>query len=272
LSVQPSAPGPDERPPRWFVPVGVLIGFAGALCGIGGGIFAGPLLHTLKRLPLKRAAATAILVVLGTTTASTAAELLRGDSELVWRVVLPLASGALLGSELGFRLAKRIDERALKWLFAVVLVLAGLRVLFFTRGLVGVELLDSRVALVIAFGTGLAGGCLTPLLGIAGGIVMVPALFLALHELGFGGARACALAAGAVAALRSLWLHARAGNISYTLGVPLGAGALVGALLGVQAAHHEAFAFFGRVLLGCILLAQGGRFVRDLVRTRRDAR
>jgi len=261
-------PGPDERPARWFVLAGLLIGFAGALCGIGGGIFAGPLLHAVKRLPLKRAAATAILVILGTTTASTAAEVLRGDSELEWRVVVPLACGALLGSELGFRLSKRIDERALKTLFAAVLVLAGLRVLFFTRGLVGAELLDSRVALAIAFGIGLAGGSLTPLLGIAGGVVMVPALFLSMQELGFGGARACALAAGAVAALRSLWLHARARNISYALGLPLAAGALVGALVGVEAAHLESFAFYGRILLGCILLAQGGRFTRELLAAR----
>lgn len=268
MSGPASAPGPDERPALWFLPLGLLIGFAGALCGIGGGIFAGPLLHGVKRLPLKRAAATAILVILGTTTASTTAEFLRGDSELAWRVVVPLACGALLGSELGFRLSKRIDERALKLLFAVVLVLAGLRVLLFTKSLVGIELLDSYAALAIAFGIGLAGGSLTPLLGIAGGVVMVPALFLSMHELGFGGARACALAAGAVAAVRSLWLHARARNISYALGLPLGAGALVGALFGVEAAHHETFAFFGRILLGCILLGQGLIFARDLLRAR----
>ena len=268
MSAPASRPGPDEKAPRWFVPVGVLIGFAGALCGIGGGIFAGPLLHTANRLPLRRAAPTAILVILGTTTASTVAEFLRGDSQLAWRVALPLALGALLGSGLGFRLSKRIDERSLKALFTAVLILAGLRVLLFTQGLVGAELLDSRVALLLSFCIGLVGGSLTPLLGIAGGVVMVPALFLSMHELGFGGARACALAAGAVAALRSLWLHARAGNISYPLGIPLAIGALLGALAGVEAAHHEDFAFFGRILLGLILLAQGARFARELVGTK----
>jgi hypothetical protein len=266
VSAPASVPGPDEQPARWFVVAGLLIGFAGALCGIGGGIFAGPLLHAVRKLPLRRAAATAILVILGTTTASTTAEFLRGDSQLVWSVVWPLAGGALLGAELGFRLSKRIDERALKQLFAVVLILAGLRVLFFTQGLVGAERLDARLELALAFAIGLAGGSLTPLLGIAGGVVMVPALFLALGELGFGGARACALAAGAVSALRSLWLHARAGNISYSLGLPLAAGALLGALVGVEAAHLEALAFFGRLLLGFILLGQGARFARELLR------
>lgn len=265
MSPPASERGPDERPAPWFLPAGILIGFAGALCGIGGGIFAGPLLHSVRKLPLRRAAATAILVVLGTTTASTTAEFLRGDSELVWSVVLPLACGALLGSELGFRLSKRIDERALKRLFAVVLILAGLRVLLFTQGLVGAERLDVRLELALSFVIGLAGGSLTPLLGIAGGVVMVPALFLALGELGFGGARACALAAGAVSGLRSFWLHAKARNISYTLGLPLAAGALVGGLFGVQAAHHEPMVFFGRILLGLILLAQGLRFARELL-------
>lgn len=262
-STPPKVP---ERPAPWFVLVGALIGCAGALCGIGGGIFAGPLLHVVWRVPLKRAAATAILVVLATTTASTAAELVRGDSELVWRIALPLAAGALCGAELGFRLAKRIDERALKTLFAVVLCGAGLRVLFFTRGMGGVELFGTNLALALAFAIGLVGGTLTPLLGVAGGVVMVPALFLSMHELGFGGARACALAAGAVSGLRSLYLHARARNLSYALGLPLALGALVGALFGVEAAHHEALAFVGRVLLGCILLTQGLLFARQLLR------
>jgi len=258
--------GGGERPALWFVPAGLLIGFAGALCGIGGGIFAGPLLHLVRRLPLKRAAATAILVVLATTTASTVTEALRGDSELDLRVALPLAAGALLGAELGFRIQKRIDERKLKQLFTLVLLVAGVRVLFFTHGLHGVELLGSPAALWIALVIGALGGTLTPLLGVAGGVFMVPALFLLLSELGFGGARACALAAGAVAALRSLYLHARARNIVYALGAPLALGALLGAFLGVQAAHHERLAFAGRVLLGCILLGQGLLFARDLAR------
>jgi uncharacterized membrane protein YfcA len=269
----------DERPAAWFLPAGVLIGFAGALCGIGGGIFAGPLLHATRRLPLGRAAATALVVVLATTLAATVAELFRDDSQLLWPVVWPLALGALLGAQLGFALARRLDERALKGVFTVVLALAGLRVLLFSSALGGMSVLGPRSSLLLALAIGLLGGLLTPLLGVAGGIVMVPALFLllgrsfaGLHDpTGFGGARACALAAGAVAALRALWLHARAGNVRYALGLPLAGGALLGALGGALAAHDPAFAHGGRILLGAVLLAQAGRFLRELRRSREAA-
>lgn len=258
----------DERPALWFVPAGFAIGFAGALCGIGGGIFAGPLLHSVRRVPLKRAAATAILVVLATTTTSTVVEFSRGDSELHGEIVLPLALGALAGAELGFRAARRIDERILKLVFAVVLGLAGLRVLLFSSALALAVPHETLVSTALALGIGVCGGFLTPLLGVAGGVLMVPALFLTLGQLGFGGARACALAAGAVAALRSLFLHTRAGNVSFALGLPLALGALVGAVGGVMAAHDPLLAHGGRVLLGSVLVAQAGRFALELRRSR----
>jgi uncharacterized membrane protein YfcA len=264
VSHDESVSAPAAKPSVWFLPAGILIGFAGALCGIGGGIFAGPLLHVTKKLALKRAAATAILVILATTTAATTTEVLRGDSELVWSVVLPLAAGALAGAELGFRLSKRIDERTLKTVFAVVLLVAGVRVLVFSSGLAGADVFGPAASAALAFGIGLLGGSLTPLLGIAGGVVMVPSLFLALGHLGFGGARAAALAGGAVSALRSLWLHARARNIDYRLGLPLAAGALAGAFFGVQAAHVPELALGGRLLLGTILLVQSAVFWRQL--------
>lgn len=261
-----SAPPADplgERPAPWFAPAGLVIGFAGALCGIGGGIFAGPLLHGVRNVPLRRAAATAILVVLATTLAATTAELFRADSELRWAIVLPLAAGALGGTELGFATSRRIDERRLKALFALVLLLAGLRLLFFTSSLTGASAPAALGAAALAIG--IAGGFLTPLLGVAGGVLIVPAVFLLLGQ-PFGVARAAALAAGAVSALRSLWLHSRAGNVSYSLGLPLACGSLLGASGGVVAAHQPALAHGGRILLATILLAQAWRFVLDLRR------
>ncbi len=269
MSAAGGEPGPvAPRTTPWFLPLGFAIGFAGALCGIGGGIFAGPLLHGVSKLPLRRAAATALLVVLATTTAATAAEFARADSELDWRVTAALTAGALLGAELGFRLHKRLNERTLKALFVVVLALAGLRVLFFSSALAGGLDPGPRAGAAIAFAIGLFGGALTPLLGVAGGIAMVPALFLAFASLGFGGARACALAAGAAAAVRSLWLHARAGNVNLRAGAALALGALPGAFAGTAAAHLATFAHGGRALLGVLLLVQSARFARELFAAR----
>lgn len=261
---------PDERPALWFVPAGFVIGFAGALCGVGGGIFAGPLLHNVRGLSLRRSAATALLVVLATTLTSSVVEFLRPDSELVLPIALPLALGALLGAQLGFAVSQRVDERALKWAFTGLLLLAGLRVLFFTTALGGGVAFGPAATMALSLGIGVAGGFLTPL-GIAGGVFMVPALFLCLSTLGFNGARACALAAGAVGALRSLCLHARAGNVSTSLGLPLALGALIGAWSGVMAAHDPTLSHGGRILLGIVLCAQAVRFAYELRRPARPA-
>jgi uncharacterized membrane protein YfcA len=262
-----SQAGAQEKGPLWFLPVGAAIGMAGAMCGIGGGIFVGPLLNAVRRVPLQRAAATAILVVLPTTLFSTATEVLRADSQLHWPLVLPLAIGALIGAQLGFSASKRIDERGLKQLFALVLFLAGIRVLFFSGAPLVASSFGPGLASVLALVIGLAGGFLTPLLGVAGGILMVPALFLVLGQ-PFGVARASALAAGSVSALRSFWLHARARNIHFALGFPLAAGAALGAVAGVQAAHHPTLAQAGRMGLGILLVVQAAHVLMALRRAR----
>jgi hypothetical protein len=249
------------RAPLWYFPAGILIGLAGALCGIGGGLFAGPLLFWTRGLALKRASATALLVVLATTASSTLAEFWRADSQIVGAVAWPLALGALLGSELGFRAHARIEELALRRLFALVLLVAGARVFFFSGALGGGADAGPGLTVALALLYGLVGGFLVPLLGIGSGVVMVPLLFLTLGGLGFPGARACSLAAGAVSGLRSVQLHARARNIEFALGWPLALGALLGAQLGVVAAHDPELVHAGRVLLGTVLVLQALRLL-----------
>ncbi len=259
----PSSP----RAPVWYLPAGIAIGLAGALCGIGGGVFAGPLLHATRGLPLRRATASALPVVLATTAAATSLELVRPDSLVALDVALPLAAGALLGAWLGFFASRHIGERRLKGAFALVLFLAGMRVIFFGPGDGPIGASTGALAtLETAFVVGIAGGFLTPLFGVGGGLVMVPALYVTLGWLGFNGARACSLAAGAVAAVQSLWLHSRARNVAWGLGTPLALGAVAGAVAAVFAVRIEGFATAGRVLLGLVLLGTAGRFALELRR------
>ena len=264
--MKPLADG--ERVPVWFVPAGFAIGFAGTLCGIGGGLFAGPLLYFTRGLPLRRAAATALLLVLATTSASTVTELLRADTLLRGHLVLPLVLGVLGGAQLGFRLSQKLSERGLKAGFCVVLTAAGLRILF-SSGAGAPEavhesgaLLTSLYALAVGFG----GGFVAPVLGVGGGLLMVPGLFLSIDGLSFNAARATSLAGGMAASLRSVWLHSRAGNIEPRPGLALAGGALFGAAAGVFVTRTEGFVQAGRVLLAAILLAQALRFGRELLR------
>jgi uncharacterized membrane protein YfcA len=264
-----SAAGPTGSP-RWLVLLGAPIGFASSLCGIGGGLFAGSLLHFGFGFDLRRATGTALVLVLATTVAATVTESLSGASAIPWSVVGALVVGVAVGAQLGFHFSERVPDRALRALFAVVLVASSLRILLGGDGGVVASLdagAHSVPDLLWSALVGLGGGFAAPILGVGGGLVMVPGLYLGLEGLGFDAARAASLAAGCVGALRSLVLKARAGRVGWSHGLALGAGALLGAAAGVLAMDARAgLVETGRVLLALVLAFVGLRFAVEVAR------
>ena len=260
-------PGPARLHKAWLVPAGAAIAFVGAMCGIGGGLFTVPLLHFGAKLPLKQAVATALALVLTTAVTSTATELTRPDSALSLQVVLALGGGVLIGAQLGFRVAQRIDTRRLRQVFAVVLVLAGLRMFQPTEvQAAGRALLDwnpGALDLALVFAIGIGGGFTSPLLGVGGGLIFVPALYVGVPELGFAGARACSLAAAVISAGRSVWLYTKAGAIRLEYARWLAVGALFGADAGVLVVHRPGWTEYARQLLAVILWMVALRFARE---------
>lgn len=250
--------------------VGLPIGFASSLCGIGGGLFAGPLLHFAHGFELRRSTGTALVLVLATTASATAVELGRSRTALEPGLLVAVVSGVWLGAKLGFFLSERLSDRLVRTVFAVVLVLAAVRTFLSPGGSAAageVEQAAAWTGLVPAALVGLAGGVATPLLGVGGGLVMVPGLFLLVPGLGFDTARATSLAAGVVGSLRSLRLKARAGRVSWSHGLLLAGGSLVGAAAGVAALDALAsLVEAGRLLLAGILLVAGLRFGRESLR------
>ncbi|MEZ6017831.1 MAG: sulfite exporter TauE/SafE family protein [Planctomycetota bacterium] len=252
-----------------LVIAGALIAVVGAVCGIGGGLFAVPLLHYGFGLPLRRSVATSLALVFATSTAATLAELVHADGALLWSVALPLIGGALVGSKYGFKLSKRIPDLALKGLFLVALSLVGARMWWMPAGPIqpapGAHVLAAlEVASVIVLG--LLAGAIAPLLGIGGGLVVVPGLLFLLPDIGGLGARAASLAMAVPNAARSLQLYAREGAIEKGPALWFAGGALVGGVLGVELVHIPGVARLGQLLLGGILLVTAARFGVDIAR------
>jgi uncharacterized membrane protein YfcA len=259
---------PPVRPAVLFLS-GSAIAFVGSMCGIGGGLFAVPLLHFGLRFELRRAVATALALVFATGTTATVVEALRADSELRWGLLAVLFPGALVGAQVGFRVARRLRTDWLRAVFVVALSAAGVRLLLGNGAVAGdVPLADPEglEAVLIGLAIGFGGGFVAPLLGIGGGLLFVPALFFAVPSLGFAGARACSLATSIAASSRSLWLYLRAGDVARTHAAWLAAGAAVGAAAGVWTVHAPGVTAFGRITLGVVLLVVAARFLRDLVR------
>jgi uncharacterized membrane protein YfcA len=274
LGSAPSGAGEPARARGFAIGVvGMAIAAWGAMCGIGGGLFAVPVLHYIYRLKLKDAIITSLALVAATTASATLAEALREDSAIDWRVVLALIGGSLVGAQVGFRVSRRIETRLLKMIFIVVLAFVGIRIL----GIVpeslagdgrsfahpGLGPWDFAASALIGFG----GGFVAPLLGIGGGLVAVPALLIFLPSIGHLGARACSMAMAVVSSVRSLVLYYRAGELNLRRSMSIAIGAAIGAVVGVQLVHIPGVAEVAKKMLAATLLIVAARFALDIART-----
>lgn len=242
----------------------------GAVCGIGGGLFAVPLLHFGFKLPLRRAVATSLCLVFATAIASTSAEVLHAESALLWGIVLPLIGGALVGTQFGFALSKHVNERLLKGVFTVLLCVIGIRMLASdsvpAAAAAASEAGFSAAVTVGLVVLGMTAGTLSPLLGIGGGLIIVPVLLMAMPEIGGNGARSASLAIACFTSLRSVHLYMKERIVDLSVAPWIACGALLGASLGVQFAHLPGASALGQRVFGLILLVTAARFGKDALR------
>lgn len=106
---------------------GAAVGAANGLFGGGGGMIAVPILKGAGR-SARSAHATAIAVILPASAVSALVYLLGGNIPLA--VFLPVALGVLSGGFFGAKLLVRVPQRAVTFAFALLMLAAGLRMLF----------------------------------------------------------------------------------------------------------------------------------------------
>jgi uncharacterized membrane protein YfcA len=177
---------------------GVGAGLFGSLLGLGGGVLIVPLLTLGFALPIREAVGVSLVCVIVTSGASASVFLRRGVANLRLGMVLELATaaGALIGGSIAFLL----DERMLAFLFAILLAYVALTMIRAGRsapqapavsapsdGPATVEAPDRLAGpgyrvrrLWLGAGGGLGAGIVSALLGIGGGVVMVPAMHVAM--------------------------------------------------------------------------------------------
>lgn len=260
-------PGLERRPHSWLLLIWVAAAFLSTLCGIGGGLFAVPMLHYLGGLRLQRAVGTSLVLVFVLAGTATIAEAARPDSAIQLHAAGCLIAGCVFGTRVGFAVAMRVRTRALKLCFVVVLAIAGTRVLLSPEGASvahgSFHMTVHTVAIVT--GIGFCGGFLSPLLGIGGGMVVVPMLFLLLPSFGYLEARANSMAMSVVSSALSARLHLREGNVHIPSAAWFAASAVVGAVLGVTSVHLQGWAGAARIAMGVVLLLVAARFARDVL-------
>jgi uncharacterized membrane protein YfcA len=259
-------------PAPWVGLVWIFAAFLSAVCGIGGGLFAVPLLHYLGGLPMQRAVATSLVLVFVQTSTGTLVELLHLDSGLDGPAVALLIAGGYLGARVGFALSRRIHTLWLKRIFAVVLVISAVRILGLdvrtsdevAAGFGNLSLVTASVVLLIGF----SGGIVAPLLGVGGGLVVIPALLILLPGVSYIQARACSTAMSVFTSSQSAAMHWQAGNVDRKLAWRFALLTAFGAVAGVLAVHQPGWAGVARGAMAIILLFVAARFAWDGIRGR----
>jgi uncharacterized protein len=214
----------------------VLIGLAAGLLsggfGVGGGIILVPLLLAVG-MGRHRAHATSIASIFPIAAAGALIFALSGEVDLGLGVAVGI--GGIVGSIVGASLMNRLSTRSLSIFFGLVLLAAGIRMIFSTDPLPIAGGFDDLTLAVIAFGIGLVSGFFAGVAGIGGGVIIVPATVLLL---GFSQhvAQGTSLLAIILTALAATVINRKNRRVSLRDAVTVGAGGVVGSVLASQVA------------------------------------
>lgn len=130
LLARPSTDAAEREASRPVaISVGGVLGLLAGLTGTGGGIFLTPVLLFMRWARTKQAAATSAAFILANSLAGLAGNY--SATQMIPAVALPLAGAALAGGVAGSYLgAKRFDHTVIKRMLAIVLVIAGVKLIF----------------------------------------------------------------------------------------------------------------------------------------------
>ncbi len=168
------------------VAIGLVAGVLSGLFGVGGGIVMTPGLQVLLGLPPIDALATPLPVIFPT--ALTGAATYRSAGELDVRAAAWMALPGIAGAIVGARLTRVIDTHLLLIVTAALLAYQAVDILRGRRR-AGEPDRDFRGTAWRYAGIGLTAGLVSGLLGIGGGLVMVPLLAGWLQDAPEAGAR-----------------------------------------------------------------------------------
>ena len=152
-----------------ILPFALLIGVVLGCLGSGGAILALPILVYVAGLPVRQAIGVSQFVVGSAALAGALLQTTRGNVR--WRYAITLTVAGLPATRLGSWLAQQIDPHQLMLGFAFIITITGLRI-FASAGVKQ----SSHFSLPASLAVGAIVGCLTGMLGVGGGFLLVPAL------------------------------------------------------------------------------------------------
>jgi uncharacterized protein len=236
---------------RYVTPVllGILSGLVGGLMGVGGGILLVPLLVQFVRMGQHEAQGTSLAFVIGAALVAVIPYYRSESLDLALAGALIL--GAVPGVVLGSRLAARTSPRRLRIAFGLFLLAVAVRILAAPPlGGGGHELWSLPVNVLLGLGVGILAG----LLGVGGGVILVPLLVLG-QGVDQHTAQGISLLMIVPVGIVGVWSYAREGRLPSGPLPLLLAGGAVGAILGALLAHRTAAPTLSRIFALFVLAA-----------------
>lgn len=228
--------------------VGLGAGFLSGIFGVGGGILIVPGLVFFAKMDQRRAHGTSLAAVLPISLASLITYWTHDHVD--WHVALWLAIGAIGGAILGTKLLKTARHDVLSYGFATVLIVSAVRLYWTTSadGRTGLSVV-AAIALVVI---GVATGTLAGLLGVGGGVIMIPAMVLLLGEMNVM-AKGTSLAVIIPTSITGTIRNRKTANVDVKAAVVVGLSGVVSAVIGgsiaVDMSESLSNALFASLLL-----------------------
>lgn len=207
--------------------VGLAAGLLSGMFGVGGGILIVPGLVLIAKMDQRIAHGTSLAAVLPISLASLVTYWTQGKVD--WPVGFWLAVGAVTGALLGTKLLHVLPHRTLALGFSALLIVTAIR-LFMPLSSGVRDALDLATAISLV-AVGVATGILAGLLGVGGGVVMVPAMMMLL-SLPSAFAKGTSVAVIIPTAIMGTWRNRTKKNVDMKAAAICGFGGIPAAVVG----------------------------------------
>ena len=259
-----------------LVVLGFFAGVLGALTGIGGGVLLTPILALHFGIPIRQAIGTSLVAVITTSAASSSVHLQRHTTDIRLGMTLELATA--FGAAVMAYLVGYFNRDALEGLFAGFLLYSAMTIL--TKGRKGEPVGDESSPATnetfippyepkrypLGLAASLVAGALSGLLGIGGGPIKVPVLYIFMKVPLMVATATSNFMIGVTAAASAI-VYYRRGDILVQVAAPLAVGVFVGSLLGARMAPRIHTKVVVYLLVG-VMLYLAGHLIIHLLRGR----
>jgi len=256
-----------------LVVLGFCAGMLGALTGIGGGVLLTPILALHFGIPIRQAIGTSLVAVITTSAASSSVHLQRHTTDIRLGMTLELATA--FGAAVTAYLVGYFNRNALEGLFAGFLLYSSITILSrggklkpeedFSPAVNGETVIPpyqpQRYPLGLA--ASLVAGALSGLLGIGGGPIKVPVMFIFMNVPLMVATATSNFMIGVTAAASAI-VYYRRGDILVQYAAPLAVGVFLGSLLGARLAPRIHTKVVVYLLVAIMLYLSGNMFLHLL--------